>query len=296
MINTVILSWTTFIYLAAFAFYLVRMVSGRERWGRLGTATAQIGFLAHTAALILRWIASYQMGIGRVPLSNLYESLIFFAWTIMALYLIVEWRTKNRSLGTFVVPIAFLCMAFASLSPNISSRIQPLIPALQSNWLASHVITCFLGYAAFTVAFATGLMALLTGMDRDKLTSDGSVRREKNGDPPPTNFQRFIRRIPEPGILNELIYQSTVLGFVFLTIGILTGSIWAHYAWGSYWSWDPKETWSLITWLVYAVMLHARHVRGWRGKRIAVMAIIGFICVLITYLGVNYLPGLHSYQ
>jgi cytochrome c-type biogenesis protein CcsB len=296
MINTVILSWTTFIYFAAFAFYLVRMVSGRERWGRLGTATAQIGFLAHTAALILRWIASYQMGIGRVPLSNLYESLIFFAWTIMALYLIVEWRTKNRSLGTFVVPIAFLCMAFASLSPNISSRIQPLIPALQSNWLASHVITCFLGYAAFTVAFATGLMALLTGMDRDKLTSDGSVMRKKNGDPPPTNFQRFIRRIPEPGILNELIYQSTVLGFVFLTIGILTGSIWAHYAWGSYWSWDPKETWSLITWLVYAVMLHARHVRGWRGKRMAVMAIIGFICVLITYLGVNYLPGLHSYQ
>jgi len=298
MINTVILSWTTFIYFAAFAFYLVRMVSVRERWGRLGTATAQIGLFTHTAALILRWVASYQMGIGHAPLSNLYESLIFFAWSIMAFYLIVEWRTNNRSLGTFVVPVAFLCMAFASLSPNISSRIQPLIPALQSNWLASHVITCFLGYAAFTVAFGSGLMLLLKGLERNERAANGSGMHGKNEPPSPMNatMQRFINLIPAPGVLDELIYQSTVLGFVFLTIGIMTGSIWAHYAWGSYWSWDPKETWSLITWLVYAVMLHARHVRGWRGQRMAVMAIIGFICVLITYLGVNYLPGLHSYQ
>jgi cytochrome c-type biogenesis protein CcsB len=295
MINTVILSWTTFIYFAAFAFYLVRMVSGKERWGRMGTATALVGLIAHTAALILRWVASYQMGIGHAPLSNLYESLIFFAWSIMAFYLVIEWRTKSRSLGTFVVPVAFLCMAFASLSPTISSRIQPLIPALQSNWLVSHVITCFLGYAAFTVAFAMGLMALLKGIEQDKSTLDGSAGK-KNVDSPTTNFQRFIRRIPEPGIIDELIYQSAALGFVFLAIGIMTGSIWAHYAWGSYWSWDPKETWSLITWLIYAIMLHARYVRGWRGKRMAIMAIIGFICVLITYFGVNYLPGLHSYQ
>jgi cytochrome c-type biogenesis protein CcsB len=296
MINTIILSWTTFVYFAAFAFYLVRMVSGKDLWGRLGTITALMGLFTHTAALILRWVASYQMGIGHAPLSNLYESLIFFAWSIMALYLIIEWRTKSRSLGTFVVPVAFLCMAFASLSPNISSRIQPLIPALQSNWLVSHVITCFLGYAAFTVAFAIGLMALLKGMERDELTPDGSDSGNHNGNPPPANFQRFLRRIPEPGILDELIYQSAALGFVFLAIGIMTGAIWAHYAWGSYWSWDPKETWSLITWLIYAIMLHARYVRGWRGKRMAIMAIVGFISVLVTYLGVNYLPGLHSYQ
>ena len=280
MINTIILSWTTFIYFAAFVFYLIRMVSGKELWGRMGTVTALVGLSAHTAALILRWIASYQIGIGHAPLSNLYESLIFFAWSIVALYLVIEWRTKNRSLGTFVVPVAFLSMAFASLSPNISSRIQPLIPALQSNWLTTHVITCFLGYAAFTVAFALGLMALLKGMEHENQTKS----------------HRFVRLIPEAGILDEMIYQSVVLGFVFLTIGIMTGSIWAHYAWGSYWSWDPKETWSLITWLGYAIMLHARYVRGWRGKRMAVMAIVGFISVLITYFGVNYLPGLHSYQ
>jgi len=296
MIDTIILSWTTFIYLAVFSFYLIRMLSGKELWGRLGTITALTGFFAHTAALILRWVASYQMGIGRVPLTNLYESLIFFAWSIMALYLIIEWRTKNRSLGTFVAPVAFLCMAYASLSPNISSRIQPLIPALQSNWLTSHVITCFLGYAFFTVAFASGLMALLKGMERDESTRDACAVGKKNAAAASTNFQRFIRHIPEAGILDELIYQSAALGFVFLAIGIMTGSIWAHYAWGSYWSWDPKETWSLITWLIYAVMLHARYVRDWRGRRMAMMAIVGFISVLITYLGVNYLPGLHSYQ
>ncbi|OPY07679.1 MAG: Cytochrome c biogenesis protein CcsA [Syntrophaceae bacterium PtaB.Bin095] len=280
MINTAILSWVTFIYFAAFAFYLVRMVSGREIWGRMGTAAASVGLLAQTVALILRWVASYEMGIGHAPLTNLYESLIFFAWAIVALYLTIEWRTKNRSLGAFVVPVAFLCMAFASLSPGINSRIQPLIPALQSNWLTSHVLTCFLGYAAFTVAFALGLMVLLKARDGN----------------PGEGVPRFLRLIPDMDSLDELIYQSTVLGFVFLTIGIMTGSVWAHYAWGSYWSWDPKETWSLITWLVYAIMLHSRYVRGWRGKRMAVMAIIGFISVLITYLGVNYLPGLHSYQ
>lgn len=296
MINTTILSWTTFIYLAVFAFYLLRMLSGKEQWGRLATGLATAGLFAHTAALILRWIASYQMGIGRVPLTNLYESLIFFAWSIMVLYLIIEWKTKNRSLGTFVVPVAFLCMAFASLSPNISGRIQPLIPALQSNWLASHVITCFLGYAAFTVAFAAGLMALLKEMEGDESTPDGGAVNHANTASTATIFRRFIRLIPHAGMLDELIYQSAALGFVFLGIGIMTGSIWAHYAWGSYWSWDPKETWSLITWLVYAVMLHARYVRGWRGRRIAVLSIIGFASVLITYLGVNYLPGLHSYQ
>ena len=141
-------------------------------------------------------------------------------------------------------------------------------------------------------------MLLLKGLKRDDMAASGSGMHGNNEPPSFINatMQRFINLIPDAGILDEFIYQGTVLGFVFLTIGIMTGSIWAHYAWGSYWSWDPKETWSLITWLVYAVMLHARHVRGWRGQRMAVMAIIGFICVLITYLGVNYLPGLHSYQ
>ena len=304
MIDAKILSATTFVYFSAFAFYLMRMVSGRESWGRLGSLTALAGLAAQTAALALRWIASYQMGIGHAPLSNLYESLIFFSWSITAVYLFFEWRTQDKSLGAFVIPAAFLFMAYASLSPHIDSRIQPLIPALQSNWLVSHVVTCFLGYAAFTVAFAAGLMMLLKGsLDRAGKNSrpDGAAARGKNdrnlGAPPDNSIPaRFVVLIPAPAVLDDLIYQSVVLGFVFLAIGIMTGSIWAHYAWGSYWSWDPKETWSLVTWLVYAIMLHLRYIRGWRERPMAVMAVIGFICVLITYLGVNLLPGLHTYQ
>jgi cytochrome c-type biogenesis protein CcsB len=255
------------------------MIRGKEFWGSLASITLFVGLAVQTAALILRWMESYSMGIGHAPLSNFYESLIFFAWTVVLLYLVFEWRIKNKSLGTFVVPVAFLAMAFASLSPNINSRIQPLIPALQSNWLTSHVMTCFMGYAAFAIACGFGIIYFVKGLDRHVGSRSGSM----------------LRFLPARNILDELIYQSTTLGFVFLTLGIITGSVWAHYAWGSYWSWDPKETWSLITWLVYATMLHVRLVREWRGKRIALMAIIGFACVLFTYLGVNYLPGLHSY-
>jgi len=279
MINTVILSWVTFIYLAAFVFYFIRIIRNEALWGRLATITVSIGLAAQTVALILRWVESYNMGIGHVPLSNFYESLIFFSWTMVLLYLVFEWRIKNKSLGTFVVPLAFIAMAFASLSPNINNRIQPLIPALQSNWLTSHVMTCFMGYAAFAIAFGLGSMYFMKSLDRRSSSRSDS----------------FLGLLPELDTIDELIYQSIALGFIFLSLGIITGSVWAHYAWGSYWSWDPKETWSLITWLVYAALLHARLVRGWRGRRIALMSLVGFACVLFTYLGVNYLPGLHTY-
>lgn len=279
MINTTILSWVTFIYFVAFVCYFISAIRHTNLWGRVASVTVLVGLVAHTVGLIIRWVESYKMGIGHAPLSNFYESLIFFSWTIVLLYVVFEWRIKHRSLGVFVVPMAFLAMAFASLSPNINSRIQPLIPALQSNWLTSHVMTCFMGYAAFAIAFGLGCMYLLKSLDRNPAESSKS----------------FLRYLPSSDSLDELIYQSVVLGFVFLSLGIITGSIWAHYAWGSYWSWDPKETWSLITWLIYAAMLHSRFVRGWRGKKMAVLAIIGFAAVIFTYLGVNYLPGLHSY-
>jgi cytochrome c-type biogenesis protein CcsB len=277
IINTTMLSWVTFIYFGSAVFYIFRMVTGREFWGPLASLSALAGLIAQSVALILRWIESYKLGIGHAPLSNLYESLIFFAWTIVLLYLIIEWRIRSRNLGAFVIPFAFLSMAFASFSPNVNSRIQPLIPALQSNWLISHVITCFFGYAAFTIACGLGLMYLLKGLEKG----------ERSGP--------FLRFLPNRNTLDELTYHSVVIGFIFLSLGIITGSVWAYSAWGSYWSWDPKETWSLITWLIYATMLHSRFIRGWRGKRIAIMSIIGFGSVVFTYFGVNLLPGLHSY-
>ena len=280
MIHTTMLSWVTFIYFTAFVFYLFRMFLGREFWGKTATGVALVGLVAHSVALMIRWKTSYDLEIGHAPLSNFYESLIFFAWTIVLLYLLMEWRLKNRSLGVFVLPIAFLIMAYASIAPGVNNRIEPLIPALQSNWLTSHVLTCFMGYAAFTVAFALGLMFFVKKAAGKRLS----------------NTSVFIRLLPSEYQMDELMYSSAVLGFIFLTLGIVTGSVWAHYAWGSYWSWDPKETWSLITWLIYAVLLHARLVRGWRGQRMAVMVIIGFTSVLFTYLGVNLLPSLHSYM
>jgi cytochrome c-type biogenesis protein CcsB len=277
IINTTILSWVTFIYFVSAIFYIFKMVTGKEFWGPLASIIAFIGLIAQTVGLILRWFESYKMGIGHAPLSNLYESLIFFSWTIVLLYLIIEWRIKSRDLGAFVIPFAFFSMAFASFSPNVNARIQPLIPALQSNWLISHVITCFFGYAALTIACGLGFMYLLKGLEK--------------GERP----RLFFRLLPGREIVDELTYHSVVIGFIFLTLGIITGSVWAYSAWGSYWSWDPKETWSLITWLIYAAMLHSRFVHGWRGKRMAIMSIIGFASVLFTYFGVNYLPGLHSY-
>ncbi len=271
MSDSAILGGVTFVYLLSFLLYLVRMVRGREFWGSAASRVARTGFLLHTAALLLRWKSSYDLGIGHAPLANFYESLSFFAWAVLLLYLIIEWRTRSRSLGAFVIPVAFLLLAFASISPGVNDRIQPLIPALQSNWLTVHVLTCFLGYASFAMAFAVGIMYLFKGKGQAGGKEEGT----------------FLRLIPD--------YQSVVLGFVLLSLGIMTGSVWAHYAWGSYWSWDPKETWSLITWIVYAVMLHARSVRGWRGKRMAVMSLFGFASVLFTYLGVNYLDSLHSY-
>jgi len=276
MINTVILSYITFVYFAAFMLYLLMMLMHKEVFGRMATGATIIGLLGHSIGIILRWRESYAVGLGHAPFSNLYESLIFFSWTIILLYILIEWRTKNKSIGTFATPIAFLAMAYASYLPDEKSSIQPLLPALQSNWLITHVITCFFGYAAFAIAFGLSIMYLLKTNASEK-------------DP------KILRLIPKSSLLDDISYQMVVIGFLMLTLGIITGSVWAHSAWGRYWSWDPKETWSLITWFVYAILLHSRLLAGWRGRASAVISIIGFICVMFTYFGVNYLPGLHSY-
>ncbi|MEW5908389.1 MAG: c-type cytochrome biogenesis protein CcsB [Thermodesulfobacteriota bacterium] len=271
-----LLSVSTFGYGFAAALYIAGWIFKKEGFGRIAFWISIVSVAGNTSGIILRWVESYRLGIGHAPLSNMYESLVFFAWAIMLIYLVIEKTYQNRIIGAFATPIAFLAMAYASLSPDINDRIQPLVPALKSNWLIAHVITCFLGYAAFAVGFGVSLMYLL-----------------KHGDKGAKN--RFLVYFPEVDILDELNYQMVMFGFLFLSIGIITGSVWANSAWGSYWSWDPKETWSLITWFVYATLLHARFVRGWHGKRLAFISIIGFLAVLFTYFGVNLLPGLHSY-
>ncbi len=276
MNSSTVLSIVTFTYGLTAFLYLASSVFKRPLLGKLASLTALIAVVGNTAGFIMRWVESYDLGIGHAPLSNLYESLIFFSWTIAVIYLFIEQKYGNRIIGIFVTPLAFLAMAYASLSPNISDSIQPLVPALQSNWLIAHVIVCFIGYAAFALAFGISLMYLLK--ERDNAGNNS-----------------FVNLFPESNILSEINYQLIMFGFLFLTAGVITGAVWANSAWGRYWGWDPKETWSLITWFIYATVLHARRMRGWGARRIAYLSILGFIAVLFTYFGVNYLPGLHSY-
>jgi cytochrome c-type biogenesis protein CcsB len=277
MTSSLILSATTFVYGLAGFLYIFTWIFRKPSVGRLAFVAALAGLAGNIAGFLLRWVESYRLGYGHAPLSNLYESLVFFAICITVIFLVVERRYDNRAIGAFSAPLSFLAMAYASLSPNISDRIQPLIPALKSNWLIAHVVTCFIGYGAFAVACGVSVMYLFRL--REEAAADG-----------------ILGRLPPAPALEELNHQLVMFGFLFLSAGIITGAVWANSAWGRYWGWDPKETWSLITWIVYAAMLHARLIRGWRGQRIAYLSIIGFGAVLFTYFGVNLLPGLHSYQ
>ena len=277
--NTYIFSIVTFVYMAAMVVYLTYLAFRRPLVARLATVILVAGFLAQTVAIGLRWYESYELGIGHAPMSNLYESLVFFSWTIIMLYLYIEYKYKLSILGAFVTPFAYLGMAYATISPNVNETIQPLVPALQSNWLISHVVTCFLGYAAFAVSCGVSFTYILKKRYEDRQGTGG-----------------LLASFPSSKVLDELVYKAIAVGFPLLTIGIVTGAAWANYAWGTYWSWDPKETWSLITWFIYAAFLHARVTRGWRGVKAATLSIVGFVAVLFTYLGVNLLlSGLHSY-
>ena len=279
-----VLGLVTILYLLLFLIHLIYFAFKKEGLIRLIWAALYVTFGLHTVGLVVRWQESYGPVIelfkclfwghceglspGHAPLTNFYESLIFFAWCI-ALTLIVMKKTFRFPLLTMFASLTALgFMGYASLSTSVDRTIQPLIPALQSNWLHIHVFTCFIAYAAFALSFFSGLFALF----------------------PQGAF------LPSRETLDDLNYRSVMVGFPMLTAGILTGAVWAHYAWGSYWSWDPKETWSLITWIVYALFLHARFVRGWQGRRMALLTVIGFMSVIFTYFGVNFiLSGLHSY-
>ncbi|MCI5166589.1 MAG: c-type cytochrome biogenesis protein CcsB [Candidatus Electrothrix sp. GM3_4] len=280
MNSSQLFGYTTIIYLLSAAFYIGLLVFRNKKIGFVGLILASIGVLIHTGALGLRWHESYKIGIGHAPLTNMYESLVFFAWCTTFFYILLELKFKARVLGALVMPLAVTTMAYASFSTDISRQISPLIPALQSNWLIAHVITCFIGYGAFAVAAGIGVIYLLKHF---------AVNRKFSQD-------NLLSTLPELPLLDDLTHKTIIFGFMWLTAGIITGAVWANEAWGTYWSWDPKETWSIITWFVYALALHARFTRGWNGPRIAWLAIIGFFSVFFTYFGVNFLlAGLHSY-
>lgn len=279
MTSSLLFNITTLLYLASMLAFFAFIAIRTKALGTAGSALAFGGLLLQTIAIGLRWKESYALGIGHAPLSNLYESVVFFSWTIVFIYGLLDLKYRYRVIGAFVMPFALMGMAWAQLGLN--SGIEPLVPALQSNWLLYHVVTCFLGYAAFAVACGISIMYLIR--ERHERTSSA-------------NDQSIVATFPSSRILDGLNYKSIMIGFPLLTLGIITGAAWANYAWGTYWSWDPKETWSLIVWFIYAAFLHARITRGWVGKRAAILSVVGFAATIFCYLGVNlFLSGLHSY-
>ena len=279
MLSAKLFNATTIFYMASTLAFIGFLASRNKTVGLVGSGLAWIGFAVQTAAIGLRWKESYDIGLGHAPMSNLYESVVFFAWSIVLIFGIIDIKYKYRIIGAFVMPFALLGMAWAQL--YLPTDINPLMPALQSNWLLYHVITCFLGYAAFAVACGVSIMYLIKAKSEEK----GS---ESAGG--------LMSQFPPTRVLDDLNYKAIMVGFPLLTLGIITGAAWANYAWGTYWSWDPKETWSLIVWFVYAAFLHARFTKGWVGKRAAWLSIIGFAATIFCYLGVNLLlSGLHSY-
>ena len=410
MESSLLFNIATLSYLLAMVLYISYLAFKKNGIGKAASGVTYFGLVVQTVALLLRWRESYQMDIGRVPLSNLYESLVFFTWSMVLIYVIVEYKYKTRAFGAFVMPVAFLALAFINVS-GVSSEITPLVPALKSNWLFYHVMISFLGYAAFGVAFAISMIYLL--MDTEErgptvnlayalgaivvlaslgyymasigermktafwmgigvlvliwfiyLVTTGAKNRPQvflfwslcvtlaiglltamgidffylitlkhlaAGE----SFKKHMfestflsssvsialvswaaviglfglvwsqgmrlknllkQYMPVQDQLDDVTYRMIAIGWPLLTGGIITGAVWANSAWGTYWGWDPKETWSLITWFIYAIYLHARYVRGWKGTQMAVISAVGFLAVIFTYLGVNLvLSGLHSY-
>jgi len=279
MTSSLLFNAATIAYLLSMLLFFAFLASRVTTLGLLGSVSAFLGLAVQSVAIGLRWRESYLMGVGHAPLSNLYESVVFFSWTIVLIFLLLDLRYRYRVIGAFVMPFALLGMTWAQL--GLASGIEPLVPALQSNWLLYHVVTCFLGYAAFAVACGISVMYLI---------------REKAGDAATATAGGAVGFFPPVKVLDDLNYRAVMVGFPLLTLGIVTGAAWANYAWGTYWSWDPKETWSLIVWFIYAAFLHARITRGWVGRRAAWLSVIGFAATIFCYLGVNLLlSGLHSY-
>ena len=264
----------------------------------------------------LRWL-----NYGYFPLSNLYESLLFLAWGITFTTVILESKTKTSLIGSISNPISLFIIGFAGLSlPENMQAPSPLVPALKSNWLMMHVTVMMLSYASLIVGSLLGIFFLiLTNGKKDDITLQGNSYGRVFNEPKlldtafykegsnedystlvaeelDTAKQGKENRLTLLESVDNLSYRTISFGFPLLTIGIIAGAVWANEAWGSYWSWDPKETWALITWLVFASYLHARITKSWQGRKPAIIASFGFIVVWICYLGVNFLgKGLHTY-
>ena len=258
-------------YLLSTFAYAAYLTWNRHHIERTAHYLLAAGFLLHFASALARYFEA-----GYAPITNLYESLSFLALCIAGFLLYIKKVYGAHIIGSVITPLISLIMI---ISYSFPSEVKPLAPALQSAWLPFHTVFTFLGNGVFFFGFFISLLYLMT--EKEIKSKRGFL---------------FSGRFPSLATLDSINYRCMSLGFPFLTAGIITGSIWAGFAWGSYWSWDPKETWSLITWIVYAILLHNRLVLGWQGRKTAYMMILGFFLILFTFLGVNFiLKGMHTY-
>ncbi|MDD5773858.1 MAG: c-type cytochrome biogenesis protein CcsB [bacterium] len=319
MRNVILFNVTAFIYFLSSIIFICHIIYNKNDKLYLAAKIFTIcGFIIHTTGIIFRIIES-----GHAPFANLYESLIYFSWIIILFYIYAQFKYQLKSLGVFVVPLSFLAILYAK---TFSSDIQPLVPILQSVWLEIHVAVIFIGYGGFVVSYGCALLYLLKIENKWAFFSAALniciittlifyfLLKIKFNQGIISMFifigvfvfvcyllykneKKLKERLPPIDVVDKVNYNAAVYGFIFLTGGIIAGAVWADSAWGSYWSWDPKETWSLITWFIYAAYLHARKTSGWSGIKAAYISVYGFWAVVFTYFGVNFLlPGLHSYN
>lgn len=259
-------------YFAATIVSVIELFKGSKVTSRFIIISAALGFTAQTASIVFRYISA-----GSLPVTTMHDAASFFSWCIVLIFFVLEYRYKLNLLGPFTMPIVFVLMLSSSILPR---EIKPLSPVLQSYWFIVHIVLAFLGNAAFAMAFGTGLMYLI------------QERHLKS-----KHLGGLFQRLPSIQILDEVNYKLISLGFPLLTLAIISGALWAENAWGSYWRWDPKEVWSLITWFIYALVIHARLTARWRGRRAAILSIVGFMSVIFTFFGVNLLlKGLHLFE
>jgi len=269
---------------------------------KIGKISTVVANLLLFFILCSRWVVA-----GYFPLSNLYESLLFLTWLLLTIYLYIETKTQSKLIGSVLIPVALLISGFANLtlSPEMQ-KASPLVPALQSNWLMMHVSMMLLSYGTLIIGSLLCILFLVISRYKDvdlKIIDDSSLPLYnimldyyEAKLLSPSNEISELGKLKLLQSIDNWSYRIIGLGFPFLTIGIISGGVWANEAWGSYWSWDPKETWALITWLVFATYLHARITKGWEGKKTAILGGLGFFVIWICYLGVNFLgKGLHSY-
>jgi cytochrome c-type biogenesis protein CcsB len=273
--QTAIMWMSALVFIATGAYWL-GLLARSDFAEKTGSALTWSAATMGTTGLLVRWYESYLIGtdVGHIPISNLYEVFVLFSLITALLYLYYEGRYATRRMGAFVLLVISAAVAFLLwyTFSREAQEIQPLIPALQSYWMKVHVPANFIGYGAFALAAMIGVADLL-------------VRKGI-----------LASRLPAPEVLDDVMYKAIAIGFAFFTIATILGALWAAEAWGTYWQWDPKETWAFIVWLNYAAWLHVRLTKGLRGAMLAWWAVIGLVVTAFAFVGVNmFLSGLHSY-